>query len=499
MSELDFFKPQRQSLIGIGLIFSTAVFQLVRNFWVLAVYFLVRDIDREVMLLSLFGLMLLLILTLIYSIFSYLRFRFYIDEDKGEFVLEKGVFSSQVVSIPYNKIQQVNYKRNILQRLLGVYSIAIDTAGSKDKEVEIKALSKVQADRLGETLMELAAREKEEIKSEEANPESAGANEHQVLWEHNLSFSTLLKLGLTSNYLRGLAILLTFYFSLKEQFQYSENTDFMPEIQIMEVVSTGIFILLLILVGMLITLGETFIKYYNLSLRRFPKGLQVEMGLRENTKVTLRAERVQLLQLLTNPLQRKLDLFKLKISLASSQDDVKKDRIQIPGLPQEIVQKVLDYLYLNEITEKQLLRPHRLGLFRSISQGMLPVWIGVVAILFNLFYVNLGWVLTGGILYIILMAGFQLMYFRSLKLAVSENFLIKHSGVWIKKKQYVEMYKLQSVSLSEPIWYKKRQLVNLTFHTAGGDVAFNFIKKAEAVPLMDYLLYKIEATNKKWM
>ena len=87
MSELDFFKPQRQSLIGIGLIFSTAVFQLVRNFWVLAVYFLVRDIDRDVMLLSLFGLMLLLILTLIYSIFSYLRFRFYIDEDKGEFVL----------------------------------------------------------------------------------------------------------------------------------------------------------------------------------------------------------------------------------------------------------------------------------------------------------------------------------------------------------------------------------------------------------------------------
>src|SRR5690606_15364736 len=97
-----------------------------------------------------------LLLTLVYSVLSYLRFRFYIVEDKGEFVLEKGVFSSEVVSIPYNKIQQVNFKRNLLQRLIGVYSAVIDTAGSKDKEVEIKALTKTQADALGQLLMELA-------------------------------------------------------------------------------------------------------------------------------------------------------------------------------------------------------------------------------------------------------------------------------------------------------------------------------------------------------
>src|SRR5690606_8941214 len=159
MSDASFTKPQRQSVIGILLIFSTALFHLLRNFWVLGVYLFVGEINQEILLWSLVGFFVVIILTLIYSIFSFLRFRFYIDEEKREFVLEKGVFSSEVVSIPFHKIHQVNFKRNLLQRLLGVYSVAIDTAGSKDKEVEIKALSKLQAENLAETLMEVAAKE----------------------------------------------------------------------------------------------------------------------------------------------------------------------------------------------------------------------------------------------------------------------------------------------------------------------------------------------------
>ena len=100
MSELNFYKPQRQSAVGILLIFSTAVFQLVRNFWVVGVYFFVQKVDEEVILYSILGFVVILLLTLVYSVLSYLRFRFYIAEDKGEFVLEKGVFSSEVVSIP---------------------------------------------------------------------------------------------------------------------------------------------------------------------------------------------------------------------------------------------------------------------------------------------------------------------------------------------------------------------------------------------------------------
>ena len=500
MSDLDFFKPQRQSVVGILLIFSTAVFQLVRNFWVLGVYFVVREVDERVLFFSLLGGILILLLTLVYSILSYLRFRFYIAEDKGEFVLEKGVISSQVLSIPYNKIQQVNFKRNLLQRIIGVYSVVIDTAGSKDKEVEIQALSKAQADTLGKLLMDLAEKEKMEEAADQAPLESSEAVEQSPSeWEHKLGFASLLKLGLTSNYFRGLAILIAFYFSLKEQLQFTEEVLPAPDLYLVELFSTLGLILLLILVGMLITLGETFIKYYNLELKKLPAGLQLEMGLRENTRITLRAERVQLLQVLTNPLQKKLDLYKLKLALASSGDDLKKDRIQIPGMPQEIVKKVEAYLYSSPISEDRQLRPHHLVLFRRVAGGFLPLIIGSLILVFSSFSLSPGWALGAVILYVLLLVSFQILYFRSLKLSVSKDFLVKHSGVWIKKKQIIEMYKLQSVSVSQPLWYKKRKLVNLIFHTAGGDVEFVFVDENEAIALMNYLLFKIESSERPWM
>lgn len=499
MSEAGFYTPQRQSVIGILLIFSTALFHLVRNFWVLGVYFFVGDINKEIMLWSLLGLVLVLILTLVYSFMSYLRFRFYIDREKGEFILEKGVFSSEVVSIPFNKIQEVNFKRNLLQRLLGVYSVAIDTAGSKDKEVEIKALTRAQADQLGESLMQFAARESVEENDETKEVPVGGDQSTRVLWEYKLRFISLLKLGFTSNYLRGLAVLVTFYFSLREQFQSSEEFMEMPDVFLVEMFSTGVLILGLVLVGMLITVGETFIKYYNLSLKRFPEGLQVEMGLRENIKKTIRAERVQLLQVLTNPLQRKMDMYKLKISLASSQNDLKNERIQIPGLPREILGKLMAYFQTPDLTEKLELRPSILLLFRKISRGLIPLLLIIPLVFFDVISLGLGWIWTIAGLYVALMIGFQFLYFKSLRLASSKDFLIKYSGVWIKKKQIIQMYKLQAVSLNQPIWYKKRGLVNLVFHTAGGDVSFHFFKKAEAVSLMNHLLFKIESNNKNWM
>lgn len=505
MSELNFYKPQRQSAVGILLIFSTAVFQLVRNFWVLGVYFFVQKVDEEVIFYSILGFVVILLLTLVYSVLSYLRFRFYIAEDKGEFVLEKGVFSSEVVSIPYNKIQQVNFKRNLLQRLIGVYSAVIDTAGSKDKEVEIKALTKSQADALGQLLMELA---RESATTEDQTSQvletcevsqPRETSETQEEWSYKLSFMTLLKLGLTSNYFRGLAVLIAFYFSLREQLQFTSELLPSPDLFVMEVASSVILILLLILVGMLITLGETFIKYYNLELKKTSAGLQLEMGLRENTRVTLRAERVQLLQVLTNPLQKKLDLHKLKIALASSGDDLKKDRIQIPGMPEEIVRKVEAYLYYTPVSEGKHLRPHRLVIFRRISRGIIPLIIAALILLFSSYSFRLGWVAAAGVTYLLLLIGFQVLYFRSLKLSVSEDFLIKHSGVWIRKKQIIEMYKLQSVSISQPLWYKRRGLVNIVFHTAGGDIGFMFIDESEAKTLRNYLLFKIEASKKGWM
>ena len=496
MPEYDFSKPQRQSGIGLILIFTTVLYHLVRNLWVIIVYFLVREVSQRTLLLATLGVIVVLFLSLLYSIAAFFKFKFHIDQENREFVLQKGVFSSDVINVPFSKIQQVNFKRNLLQRVIGVYSIVIETAGSQQKEVEIKALSQDKANELSEQLMSLKHSEEVEETSEDEIPET---NNRTPKWHFKVGVPTLLKLGLTSNYLRGVAIIITFYFTLREQFMLEDTLPI--EIPNQSFVGTGslVFILILLLIGMFITIAETVIKYYDLNLKRYSDALQVEMGLRTNTRVSLKENRVQLFEVVTNPLQQWLDLYQLKLSLASSENDLKKSQIKIPGLPPNIISEVKDFFFKTEVTEKTFLVPHKIYLLRKISRGMIPAVIGLLAAYF--YQEMLSFALIGGILslYVVLLTVYNFFYYRRLKLSVSDEFLVKYSGIWNRRQQYIEMYRLQSISIQQPIWYKRRGLVNLTFHSAAGDIRFPVLRISEVQPLINYLLYKIESTSKEWM
>lgn len=46
-----------------------------------------------------------------------------------EFKLEKGIIYKQSIAIPYDKIQNIEIRRGILSRILGLSELAIQTAG----------------------------------------------------------------------------------------------------------------------------------------------------------------------------------------------------------------------------------------------------------------------------------------------------------------------------------------------------------------------------------
>ena len=258
-------------------------------------------------------------------------------------------------------------------------------------------------------------------------------------------------------------------------------------------------IIFLLLVGMVITVGETVIKYFGLHLQKQRDTLQVEMGLRNNTKVNLRASRIQLLQILTNPIQKAMDLYQAKISLASSENDLEKNQIRIVGLPPAVISQIKEYFYGGTIDEDSFILPSKFLLWRKISRAMIPILIAFGLLIFYIEFITLTWFAAFATAYVIIVSLYNFMYFKSLKLGFSREFLIKHSGVWLKKVEYLEMFRLQAVSVSQPIWYRRRKIVNLVFHSAGGDIKFPMVKQKQVEPLIDYLLYKIEVTEKPWM
>src|SRR5690606_21016987 len=128
--------------------------------------------------------------------------------------------------------------------------------------------------------------------------------------------------------------------------------------------SVGFFVILLILlllVSIVITMIEVYVKYFGLKLTQTRDNLELEMGLKTNTKVSLQPRRVQLMQIVTNPVQQWMNLYEARIALASSENALQKKKIKIPGLGTEELLKVQSFLYGNiGGSFREVFRPHRI-------------------------------------------------------------------------------------------------------------------------------------------
>lgn len=502
--EKAFSTPQRQSEIGVILIFLSTLYKFLRGFWAVGAYWLIARPSGKVWYMILVALGIIGFLVLLYSYQYYRKFLFYIDYEKRVFILKKGVFQSDQTEINFDKIQQVNTSQSLIQRLIGIYGLNIDTAGSKEDEIEIKAISKTRAHLLSEILMEEAGPSSAEYLEEVHSTEPTA---QPPIWTYRHSFWTLFKIGISTNYFRGLFVMLAFFSTIYQDFATPWQEDYsgivdgvVEEIpQQFQNLSFFLFIFLgLLILGFIITVIEVFVKYFNLNLKCTESRLEVEMGLKTSTKVTLQPRRVQLLRTSTNPVQKRLNLHQMNISLASSEDSFGKSKLKIPGLSVEILNKVNAFLFSGKNDSfSDIFRPHQLLLYRKLAYSFLPLL--VFFFLWNIFeFISNEFFIGASIAYMLIIGFYQWLSFKSLKLEITDNFIIRKRGVWNQSEARLETYKLQSISVHRPFYYRKRKLVNLIFHTAGGDLPFSAVEE-RVLKYVDFALYKIESNDKKWM
>lgn len=504
MNDKPFAKPQRQSEIGVVLIFLSTLYKLLRGFWAIGAYFLIAGPSGKTLFYIILGLAVVGILVLIYSYRYYRKFLFHIDYEKKAFVLHKGVFQSDETEIHFDKIQQVYTKQSLIQRLIGIYGLTIDTAGSKEEEIEIKAISKSRANRLSEILMEGAQATPIEPVEDKSSPSRQVSQ--SPIWSYRHDFWTLFKIGISTNYLRGLFVMLAFFSTIYQEFgrwqqDYSGVVDgYIEEIpnRFQPFSFIVLAVLALLILSILITVIEVFIKYFNLNLKCTEKHLEVEMGLKTSTKISLQPRRVQLLKTSTNPVQKRLDLHQINISLASSEDSFGKSKLKIPGLSKEILSKVNAFLYREkEDSFSDIFHPHKILFYRRLIFSMIPLLVFfVVWRIFDFLPLGIFLILSGA--YVLVATLFQWFAYKSMKLTFAENFIYRKRGIWNRREARLETYKMQSITVRRPFYYRKKQLVDLVFHTAGGDLPFYAVGE-KVLKYVDYGLYKIESSQKQWM
>ena len=155
-------------------------------------------------------------------------------------------------------------------------------------------------------------------------------------------------------------------------------------------------------------------------------------------------------------------------------------------------------MHHSDLTKGKTFKPHIIWLYRRLFWGILPLLSLFIGLNFLLNIFPLELVVSLGLVYSVVFFIYQRKIYQKLQLDISEEFLVKSTGLWNQSQVIIEIFKLQSISVGKPIWLKNRKLVNITFHTASGDVHFPLVKET-FVSQVNYLLYKIETSTKAWM
>lgn len=497
--QIDFSQPQRQSAFGIlvnGLVFLKEVLKAV--IFPLILVFIKGKTEAYFYLGS--GAVILLAIALIYGYFYYLRFTFYFNFDKNEFVVQKGVFKKSYLSIPIDKIQMVELNQSALQRLIGVYSLAIDTAGTEKKEAEISSISYLVAQELksllSKPLLSTQVDDADEYKNVSAPLVS-------------IDTETLIRVGLTSNYMQSLGLIFGFSFAAYQQlkeflraFNGLDERFFQILSGGLSLVSTGLILVFVLIIMLGINLVRTVLKYYRFTLQQKDNSLLLSAGLFANNNTIIRPNKVQITTISQNYFQKKFNFSQLNFrqahaGKADSESHQKQNHLQVPGCNPSERDQIIKLIFKEIPVKGKELRPN----FRYLN---LPIFFKVVVPLFAFWVIcqfdsSFAAYTTWAIAYGLIVSLANYLAYRSHRLYVSPNYIIKQEGVWDISTAIIEPHKIQAIKTFQYPWHKNLDLGHVNLYTAAGTIHFKFGNYSEIKKLCNYWLFQVESSAKNWM
>lgn len=499
----NFSLPQRQSLVGVVVMFADTLQGALRAMWPILVVWILK-IDKFNKVYLWIGAAVVLLLISLIAYLKYRNFTFFLDEENEEFVINKGIWNKSRIAIPLDKIQQVNINQSLIQKIIGVHALDVDTAGSSGKEVAIRAITHDVAISLKERLLEAGSKSS----STDDNLETTERSDRSTSFIQ-ISLISLFKTGITSNYTRSFALLLAFVIT---SFQYIE--DFVKvagyeEDPLDQYINTEVLLrfITFIIIGIMvltlvINLVRTIVRYYNFKITKQQDSLLLSYGLLNTKNTIIRPDKVQIVTVGRNFFQKKLDINDIKIRQASGVEandkDQKKTAIEIPGCNENEKDQLLQFL-LEKIPERGIaLKPS----IRNLIIDTITFLIIPVGIFFTVAYFAAPSIMEYAIfvpLYVLFVAFMVFFGFKHKRLFVTEDFIIKQSGAWDIDKEFIAPHKIQTISTTQYFWHKSSDIGIVTLHTAGGTISFGLADFTRLKQLVNYWLYQVEISPKNWM
>jgi putative membrane protein len=524
---LDLTTPQRQSKKII-------LFYLFKSIKSLILYFLFAAIGTKSMgeygwYMNAF-IAFIAVMSLLSPVLKYVYFTFHIEDD--ELIIQKGFLQKERKAIPLERIQSININQNVVQRILGIVSLEVDTAGSKTKELEIPGLERSFASQFKELLQERKEEIVEEVSEataserttskdtsegqqesdiEEGRLIAATAYSNKTIQDKTevailqLSIFDLLKVGITQNHLKsgGLAVGVAFgsWYKIKdivEQYFGEWLQQFSFE-NVVSGTSLGLavaalisFMFFSVVISMLLAIN----KYWDFSIVKKGTDLEVKMGLFNKNEIKIPLSKVQILEFHSNPLRKLLNFQTAQIYQAQSTDN-KLGSVSVPAC-KEVHRVLLQNLIFKQPVEETEQELHcnpfsyaRLGLY-VISVFAIPI-IGA-AVYFEV-YAGIGLVIA--ISFFLVFAAF--MYGKNSKVIKDDDFVVFKKG-WIFPEIIISpVFKTQAVEKWRSIFLQPRREAHFKLHSAAGTRGLRYLEEVALNKLINTINNEVIGSEEKWM
>ena len=496
-NSFDFSNFSRQSPKGILVIYINLIYKVIRVTWLL-LFLILKDFSKVLEIMGNYlymGLAVLLLLLLSRAYLIYKNFQFKVANE--HFILKQGILKKTNTSISFDRIQNINFKQNIIQQIIGVYEVSVETAGSKKTEIAIKALSLSKAEALKEIVS----------KSTKFNQEHTSDDTKPLI---RIGIKELFKVSLTENHLQNLVLFLAIILGFFQQIE--QIVDSLGDTALVDgfieestnALSTSFFLVTLLLIFLtIIALMSSFVKifliHFNLIAYLKEDSFEINQGLFTKKTTILKKQKVQNITVSTNPLKKLIGIYFITFKQAvSGKVNVKKNKlIRIIGCKMTQVAIIKQSLFdVTSVENEQNKYPDSYYKRRMFIFSFL-----FLIALYSFFYIGSQQI---EVLYSAIVV-FPLVVFLILKKVkkrfykISDTMLLLGSGLLETHHMYFELFKVQNIKMKQTIFQKRSNVADLILQTASGKIKIPCIQYSDAIKIYNHTLYKVETSKTSWM
>ena len=447
-------------------------------------------------------------LALVYEFAYYQRYEYTFTSDT--FDIRSGVLNRREREIPYGRIQNVDISRNIIQRLLGLSAIDIETAGGGSTEAAIRYVTSEAATTIQNEIRgrKRGHDQRRETDTASTATESAERSEpdEELLFE--ISSSELALAGVLSFDPRVPGLLfavftgsIPFISPVVPEPAAVATTGLDPTVVLF--VTGAVLLVGLVVISWVVGAVSAIVNYWGFRLTRSETELRYERGLLQRYSGTIPFEKIQTVTITDNPLKRQAGYATLAVETAGyapGQANERGSEAAVPIAGRDRIERLA--AEIDGCEEGAFDRPPKRIRRRYLARYLIGL-AGLTGVLYAGSVVvevaaGLPWYLPlAGIILAPIAAHYKWLH-RGSRLAADH--FVTRNGVWNRETKRVPYHRLQTVIDSRTLFQRRWRVATVIADTAGSlsllgnDAAAVDIETGDAIALRDELRDRLQAS-----